>query len=119
MSDTKTSPAAASPKRPAKLDAQTRAALPTRLPHWQLMADRDALARSFTFVDFKAAFGFMVRVALAAEAANHHPEWSNVYRRVDVVLTTHDAGGVTSKDVELAEKMDVYAAQTGLRDPAS
>lgn len=68
--------------------------------------ERDALSKSFRFADFNAAFGWMTRVALAAEKADHHPEWFNVYNRVEVVLTTHDAGGVTAKDVALARLMD-------------
>lgn len=119
MPDTKTSLTKGPRERPVKLDDGARTALSARLPHWRIMDDRDALSRTFTFADFNAAFGFMARVALAAEAADHHPEWRNVYRVVEVVLTTHDAGGLTPKDVELAEKMDLYALQTGLRNPAS
>jgi 4a-hydroxytetrahydrobiopterin dehydratase len=69
---------------------------------------RSALQKSFKFSDFNAAFGFMARVALAAEQMNHHPEWFNVYNRVDVTLSTHDAGGVTEKDFKLAEIMDSF-----------
>ena len=76
-----------------------------RLQGWRAVEGRDAIAK-----DFNAAFGFMARVALHAEKADHHPEWSNVYNRVDVVLATHDAGGVTDKDVELARFMDQAAA---------
>nr|WP_207186994.1 4a-hydroxytetrahydrobiopterin dehydratase [Rhodovulum imhoffii] len=76
---------------------------------WTLAQDRDALTRSYVFEDFVAAFGFMVRVALAAEKMNHHPEWTNVYRTVHVTLTTHDAGGLTLKDAELARRMDALA----------
>ena len=81
------------------------AALAT-LPEWKVVADRPAIRRSFHFADFSAAFGFMARAALEAERADHHPEWTNVYNRVDVVLTTHDAGGVTDKDIALARRMD-------------
>ena len=77
-----------------------------QLPGWRAAQGRDAIQRSLSFADFSAAFGFMTRVALAAEAMDHHPEWSNVYDRVEVVLTTHDAGGVTGMDVELARVMD-------------
>ena len=76
---------------------------------WTLDKERPSLQKSFTFVDFNMAFGFMSRVALKAEKMNHHPEWFNVYNRVDVVLTTHDANGVTEKDVVLAEFMDEAA----------
>lgn len=73
-------------------------------------ADGDALVRTFRFRDFGCAFSFMARVAIHAEAANHHPEWSNVWNRVDVRLTTHDAGGVTQKDIDLARFIDEAAA---------
>ncbi len=73
-------------------------------------ADGEALVKTFRFRDFGCAFGFMTRVAIHAEAANHHPEWSNVWNRVDVRLTTHDAGGVTQKDVDLARFIDEAAA---------
>lgn len=84
------------------------AALAT-LPGWSATPGRDAITKSFRFADFNAAFGFMARVALVAEKMDHHPEWSNVYNKVDVVLTTHDAGGVTEKDVALARFMDEAA----------
>ena len=86
-----------------------RAALAS-LPDWRAAEGRDALIRSFRFRDFNAAFGFMARVALLAEKLDHHPEWSNVYDRVEVLLTTHDAGGVTELDVRLARFMDEAAA---------
>jgi 4a-hydroxytetrahydrobiopterin dehydratase len=77
------------------------------LPDWRRADDpRPALARTLKFADFNAAFGFMSRVAMAAEKADHHPEWFNVYNRVEVVLTTHDAGGVTDKDVAMARFID-------------
>jgi 4a-hydroxytetrahydrobiopterin dehydratase len=79
------------------------------LSGWSAAPGRDAIAKSFRFADFNAAFGFMTRVALLAEKMDHHPEWSNVYNKVDVVLTTHDAGGVTDKDVALARFMDEAA----------
>jgi 4a-hydroxytetrahydrobiopterin dehydratase len=92
-----------------KLDAAARGALASSLPHWTLVADRDAIARTFKFRDFNAAFGFMTRAALVAEKLDHHPEWSNVYNRVEVVLSTHDAGGLTERDVALAKAMDAIA----------
>jgi len=73
---------------------------------WTLQKDRSALQKSFSFADFNEAFGFMTRVALMADKMDHHPEWFNVYNRVDVVLSTHDAGGVTELDFKLAEFMD-------------
>jgi 4a-hydroxytetrahydrobiopterin dehydratase len=83
----------------------------TQAPEWRMAPDRDALIRSFRFADFNTAFGFMTRVALLAEKMDHHPEWSNVYNRVDVLLTTHDAGGVTALDLQMAIHMDrIFAA---------
>ena len=76
---------------------------------WKKMKTRSALQKSFTFSDFNQAFGFMTRVALAAEQMNHHPEWFNVYNRIDVTLATHDAGGVTALDFRLAKFMDSVA----------
>ena len=86
------------------------------LPDWRV-ADgaRPALTRTLRFADFNAAFGFMTRVALTADKMGHHPEWSNVYDRVEVLLTTHDADGVTDKDVALARFIDRAAAETGAR----
>jgi 4a-hydroxytetrahydrobiopterin dehydratase len=80
-----------------------------RLPGWRLDARRPALQRQFVFADFGEAFGFMTRAALLAERMNHHPEWSNVYNRVDVLRTTHDAGGVTDLDVDMALAMNALA----------
>ena len=79
-----------------------------------LDSERNAIVRSFRFRDFSEAFSFMTRVALAAEAADHHPEWSNVWNRVDVLLTTHSAGGLTEKDVALAKRIGAFAAQLAL-----
>lgn len=73
---------------------------------WQVQADRDAIEKTYKFKSFVEAFGWMTRAAMWAEKMNHHPEWSNVYNRVEVVLTTHDASGLTEKDVKLAQKMD-------------
>ncbi len=92
-----------------KLTAAERAALAETLPHWKIAPDRDAIARKFKFRDFSEAFGFMARVALLAEAQNHHPEWSNVWNRVDIVLSTHDAGGLSARDVTLAAAIDAIA----------
>jgi len=91
------------------LDAAARARLAETLPHWSMVEGRDAIRRSFKFRDFNAAFGFMTRAALVAEKMDHHPEWFNVYNRVDVVLSTHDAGGLTELDIKLASAMDALA----------
>jgi 4a-hydroxytetrahydrobiopterin dehydratase len=86
------------------------------LPLWRAHeGDRPAITRSLTFTDFNAAFGFMTRVALLADKVDHHPEWSNVYNRVEVLLTTHDAGGVTERDVRMARFIDEAAAATGAK----
>jgi 4a-hydroxytetrahydrobiopterin dehydratase len=82
-----------------------------RLQGWRAAESRDAIVKEYRFNDFNEAFAFMARVALFAEKHDHHPEWSNVYNRVDVTLTTHDAGGVTDKDVALAHFMDQAAAR--------
>ncbi len=95
----------------ARLDAQARAEITAALPDWTLDADRDAIRRSFRFDDFVTAFGFMTRVALLAERADHHPEWSNVYNRVEILLTTHDAGGLSRRDIALAKEIDRTAGQ--------
>jgi 4a-hydroxytetrahydrobiopterin dehydratase len=93
----------------AKLTAAARAAALAKLKGWSEVSGRDAIAKKFVFKDFNEAFGFMSRVALVAEKMDHHPEWSNVYKTVDVTLSTHDAGGVTELDVKLAETMDKIA----------
>ena len=90
----------------AKLNTAERAALAAQLPGWALDPDRDAIRRSFRFPDFTAAFGFMTKVAQLAEEADHHPEWSNVYNRVEILLTTHEAGGLSARDVALAREID-------------
>ena len=92
-----------------KLDAAARQGLSARLPGWRLAEGRDAIQKTFKFKDFSEAFGFMARAALVAEKMDHHPEWSNVYKTVDVTLSTHDAGGLTELDVKLAEAMDKIA----------
>ena len=91
-----------------------RAAL-NRLPDWRLVKDREAITRKFQFADFDAAFAFMTRSALLAAKMDHHPEWFNVYNKVEVTLATHDAGGVTLNDIDLAAAMDGYAAMGGGR----
>ncbi len=87
-----------------------RAALAQTLPGWARADERDAITRRFVFADFSEAWGFMARVALLAEAAGHHPEWSNVWNRVDIVLTTHDVGGLSDKDVALAAAISALLA---------
>jgi 4a-hydroxytetrahydrobiopterin dehydratase len=89
-----------------KLSAAERARLPQELPDWQLVAGRDAITRRFHFKDFAEAWGFMARVALLAEAQDHHPEWFNVWNRVDITLSTHDAGGLSERDIRLASAID-------------
>ena len=96
--------------RPAKIGA---AAALKDLPAWAATEGRDAIQRTYRFKDFNAAFGFMSRVALAAEKLDHHPEWFNVYNRVEVTLATHDADGVTALDLQLARFMDEVAAALG------
>jgi 4a-hydroxytetrahydrobiopterin dehydratase len=90
----------------AKLTDTERAELLPTLPEWTHEPKRDAIVRRFVFEDFVAAFGFMSQVALLAEKADHHPEWSNVYNRVDILLTTHDADGLSHRDIELARAID-------------
>jgi 4a-hydroxytetrahydrobiopterin dehydratase len=99
---------------PPPLAQADRTALPETLPDWHPLDGRDALFRSFRFANFNQAFGFMTRVALIAERMDHHPEWFNVYNRVDVTLTTHDCGGLSDKDLRLAQAIDtVYRPQGG------
>jgi 4a-hydroxytetrahydrobiopterin dehydratase len=92
--------------RPAKIGA---AAALTQLTGWSAAEGRDAITKTYRFGDFNAAFGWMTRIALAAEKLDHHPEWFNVYSRVEVLLATHDADGVTGLDVTLAKIMDEAA----------
>ncbi|WP_299869455.1 4a-hydroxytetrahydrobiopterin dehydratase [uncultured Hoeflea sp.] len=96
-----------------KLDSTAISEKLATVSGWDIDAGETALSRSFRFADFSEAFGFMSRVALAAETLNHHPEWKNVYRSVDVRLTTHDAGGLTALDFDLATRIDAIAATTG------
>ena len=93
-----------------KLTPEARAKALSGLPGWAAVEGRDAITKSFAFKDFNAAFGFMTRVALLAERMDHHPEWRNVYNKVEVTLATHDAGGVTERDVKMAKFMDAAAA---------
>jgi 4a-hydroxytetrahydrobiopterin dehydratase len=90
-----------------KLDSAARAAFLREFPEWR--EGRDAITRKFQFGDFNRAFAFMTRVALLAEKLDHHPEWFNVYNRIEVTLSTHDAGGVTGKDIAMAKAMEEYA----------
>ena len=90
----------------SRLDDTARDAAMQQLPQWTYYADAKGIRRSFRFGDFAEAFGFMTRVAILAEKADHHPEWFNVYNRVDILLTTHDAGGLSQRDVNLATAID-------------
>lgn len=92
-----------------KLTGDARKAALAKLAGWSEVKDRDAITRTFVFRDFNEAFGFMTRAALIAEKLDHHPEWFNVYDKVEVTLATHDAGGITERDVELAAAMDRLA----------
>ncbi len=91
------------------LNAAELARLAQSLPQWVLADDGKAISREFKFADFKRAFAFMTEVAAEADRADHHPEWSNVYNRVSIRLTTHDSGGVTESDVQMARFIDTYA----------
>lgn len=92
-----------------KLTSEERSKALADLPDWEPLADRDGIRKVFQFADFNEAFGFMTRAALVAETMDHHPEWFNVYNKVDVTLTTHDAGGLSAKDIALAKKMEKMA----------
>lgn len=92
------------------LTAKDRADILPKLSGWRMVDGRDAIERRFIFTDFNQAFGFMTRVALEAEKMDHHPEWSNVYRTVDILLTSHDAKGLSERDVALARAIDKIAA---------
>jgi 4a-hydroxytetrahydrobiopterin dehydratase len=93
----------------AKLTGKARSDALGTLEGWSEAQGRDAIQKKFQFADFTQAWGFMTRVALAAEKADHHPEWSNVYNRVEIVLSTHDAGGLSEKDIALARVIDGLA----------
>ncbi|MBB6123295.1 4a-hydroxytetrahydrobiopterin dehydratase [Sphingobium subterraneum] len=92
-----------------KLMDEARAMILRDLHEWTVLHDPDAITRSFSFANFAEAFSFMTRVAFHAEALDHHPDWSNSYNRVVITLTTHDAGGLTEKDIELAKLIDMLA----------
>jgi len=92
-----------------KLSGAARSSALARLKGWSEVTGRDAISKKFVFADFNEAFGFMTRAALMAEKLDHHPEWFNVYKTVDVTLSTHDAGGVTELDIKLAEAVDKFA----------
>jgi 4a-hydroxytetrahydrobiopterin dehydratase len=94
---------------PQKFNPEARKSALTKLNGWSDVPGRDAIAKKFVFKDFSQAFGFMTRAALVAEKMDHHPEWFNVYKTVEVTLSTHDAGGVTELDIKLAEAMDKLA----------
>jgi 4a-hydroxytetrahydrobiopterin dehydratase len=93
----------------ARLEGEARGRALAELQGWRLVDGRDAITKAFKFKDFNAAFAFMTRIALMAEKMDHHPEWSNVYNRVEITLSTHDAGGLTERDVRLAKFIDLAA----------
>jgi 4a-hydroxytetrahydrobiopterin dehydratase len=93
----------------SKLDEADRAAVLEQLPLWSYDADAQGIRRTLRFADFAEAFGFMARVAIRAEKADHHPEWFNVYNRVEILLTTHDSGGLSRRDADLASAIDAIA----------
>src|ERR1700704_2531601 len=95
-----------------KLTGEARKAALARLAGWSEVKGREAIGKTFVFKDFNEAFGFMTRAALVAEKMDHHPEWRNVYKTVEVELSTHDAGGVTGLDIELAKAMNAIAKLT-------
>ena len=97
-----------------RMSTEARKSALKGLPGWLELPGREAITRTFTFKDFNEAFGFMARAALVAEKNDHHPEWRNVYKTVEVVLATHDAGGVTKRDIELATAVNAIAAQLGV-----
>src|SRR6476659_2376854 len=97
-----------------RLTVEARKAALTELAGWSETPGREAIARTFVFKNFNEAFGFMSRAALVAEKNDHHPEWRNVYKTVEVVLATHDAGGITTRDIELAKAMNAIARQFGV-----
>lgn len=92
--------------KPTLLSAEDIASLPAILPEWRLAEDRRAIRRGFVFADFSSAFAFMTRVALLAEQQDHHPDWANVYNKVAITLTTHDADGLSERDLRLARAID-------------
>jgi 4a-hydroxytetrahydrobiopterin dehydratase len=96
-----------------KLSAAKKKAAMTKLKGWQKTRGRDAIKKTFIFSDFNAAFAWMSRVAMQAEKMDHHPEWDNIYKTVNVVLATHDAGGVSALDIQMAQFMDKTAGAAG------
>lgn len=96
-----------------RLEGEQRRTALAALAAWETVAGRDAITRDLRFKDFNEAFAFMSRVALMAEKMDHHPEWFNVYNRVEVTLSTHEAGGVTERDIAMARFIDAIAAQSG------
>lgn len=100
---------------PALYTSDERDAMLAALPDWRLTEDGTAIEKTFQFRDFNAAFGFMTRVAIKADAMDHHPEWANVYGRVEVKLTTHHDGGLTALDEELAKAMETMASSSGVK----
>ncbi len=103
-------------KRPARLTETDVTAALSGIKGWTRVPGREAICRTFTFTDFSTAFGFMTRAAMAAEKLDHHPEWSNVWNRVDVTLATHDAKGLTALDIQLATAMNAINQQIGTKD---
>lgn len=93
----------------SELDSEARAAALGALLHWDYDAQAKGIRRAVRFADFADAFAFMTRVAIMAEKADHHPEWFNVYNRVEILLTTHDAGGLSQRDIDLARQIDAFA----------
>jgi len=91
------------------LNPKQRETLPQTVPHWILLGNRDAITRTFKFQNFLEAFAFMGKVAIFAEELNHHPEWFNVWNKVEITLSTHDSGGLTQLDINLATKIDQIA----------
>lgn len=98
---------------PSRLTPEQVDGLAQSLPLWRVVDDGKAIRRLLKFRDFRQAFGFMTEIAAVADAADHHPEWSNTYNRVDIRLTTHDAGGLSERDIRLAEAVDAAAARFG------
>ena len=94
----------------AKLTDEARTTALAEITGWTVPEDRDAIQKSFSFKSFNEAFGFMSRVALAAEKMDHHPEWFNVYNKVEITLSSHDVGGLSQRDIDLAKKIDRFAA---------
>jgi 4a-hydroxytetrahydrobiopterin dehydratase len=93
----------------SKLDDQARGLALQSVPYWEYDVEAKGIRRTLSFTDFAEAFGFMARVAIIAEKADHHPEWFNVYNRVEILLTTHDAGGLSQRDIDLAMLVDSFA----------